>query len=70
MTVKTSAKIGDCNSVIFYLANPEKRIMEFKRVLKKGGIVFITAHTKYSLFILWRCIKRLFDLNPTTKVMV
>lgn len=27
-----------CNSVIFYLPNPEKGIMEFKRVLKKGGI--------------------------------
>lgn len=52
-----------CNSVIFYLPNPEKGIMEFKRVLKKGGIVFITAHTKYSLFTLWRCIKRLFDHN-------
>ncbi|MCG7851504.1 MAG: class I SAM-dependent methyltransferase [Methanosarcinaceae archaeon] len=47
-----------CNSVIFYLQNPEKAILEFNRVLKKGGIVFITAHTKHSLFTLWRCIKR------------
>jgi SAM-dependent methyltransferase len=52
-----------CNSVIFYLPNPEKGIVEFKRVLKKGGIVFITAHSKYSLFTLWRCIKRLAGLN-------
>ena len=52
-----------CNSVIYYLPNPEKGIMEFKRVLKKGGLVFITAHTKYSLFTLWRCIKRLAGLN-------
>jgi len=52
-----------CNSVIYYLPNPEKGIMEFKRVLKKGGIVFITAHTKYSLFTLWRCIKRLAGLK-------
>jgi len=52
-----------CNSVIFYLPNPERGIMEFKRVLKKGGIVFITAHTKYSLFTLWRCGKRLFGPN-------
>lgn len=52
-----------CNSVIFYLPNPEKGILEFKRVLKRGGIVFITAHTKYSLFTLWRYVKRLFDLN-------
>ena len=47
-----------CNSVIFYLQNPETAIIEFNRVLKNGGILLITAHTKHSLFTLWRCIKR------------
>lgn len=52
-----------CNSVIFYLPNPGKGIIEFKRVLKNGGILFITAHTKYSLFTMWRCIKLLAGLK-------
>ncbi|HOD36070.1 MAG TPA: class I SAM-dependent methyltransferase [Syntrophales bacterium] len=47
-----------CNSVIFYLEQPEKGIKEFHRVLKQGGTVIITAHTKYSLFTLLRIIKR------------
>jgi SAM-dependent methyltransferase len=46
------------NSVIYYLENPKKGILEFKRVLKKDGVLFFTAHTKYSLFTLWRIIKR------------
>lgn len=46
------------NSVIYYLENPEDAIVEFNRVLKKGGILFLTAHTKYSLFTLWRVFKR------------
>ena len=58
------------NSVIYYLSNPEKGIIEFKRVLKKGGIVFITAHTKYSLFTLWRCIKRLAGLDSVKHLRV
>jgi len=46
------------NSVLYYLKNPEDGIIEFKRVLKTNGILFFTAHTKYSLFTLWRVVKR------------
>lgn len=51
------------NSVIFYLNNPEDGVREFGRVLKKDGIVLITAHTKYSLFTGWRIIKRALGLK-------
>lgn len=47
-----------CNSVIYYLKNPENGISEFKRVSKKDAILVFTAHTKYSLFTLLRVIKR------------
>ena len=47
-----------CNSVIFYVDPPEKALREFRRVLKTDGTVVITAHTKWSLFTLWRIIKR------------
>ncbi len=47
-----------CNSVIFYVDPPEKALVEFHRVLKKGATIVITAHTKWSLFTLWRTIKR------------
>ena len=46
------------NSVIYYLDNPKEGIEEFNRVLKKDGMLFFTAHTKYSLFTLWRIFKR------------
>lgn len=46
------------NSVIYYLENPEDGIREFKRLLKKDGTLFFTAHTKYSFFTLWRVFKR------------
>ncbi len=46
------------NSVIYYLKEPQKGIEEFGRVLKKDGLLLITAHTKYSLFTLWRVFKR------------
>jgi ubiquinone/menaquinone biosynthesis C-methylase UbiE len=46
------------NSVIFYLENPEDGIKEFKRVLKNDATLMFTAHTKYSLFTLWRVFKR------------
>ena len=46
------------NSVIYYLENPEDGISEFAKVLKDNGILFFTAHTKYSFFTLWRIIKR------------
>jgi len=46
------------NSVIYYLENPNNGIKEFKRVLNKNGVLIFTAHTKYSLFTLWRVFKR------------
>ncbi len=46
-------------SVIYYPADTEGAVKEFSRVLKPGGIVLITAHTKYSLFTLKRVILRL-----------
>ncbi len=46
------------NSVIYYLENPKDAVVEFNRVLKDNGILFFTAHTKYSLFTLLRIIKR------------
>lgn len=45
-------------SVIYYLNNPETGFIEFNRLLERGGRLLITAHTKYSLFTLWRIIKR------------
>jgi SAM-dependent methyltransferase len=46
------------NSVIYYLDNPRDGVVEFNRVLKENGVLFFTAHTKYSLFTLWRVVKR------------
>ena len=46
------------NSVIYYLENPKEGIIEFNRVLKEDGVLFFTAHTKYSFFTLWRVFKR------------
>jgi SAM-dependent methyltransferase len=50
-----------CYSVIFYLDSVEKGINELNRVLKRNGFVLITAHTKYSLYTLWRILKRRFQ---------
>lgn len=46
------------NSVIYYLDNAEDGIKEFNRVLKKKGMLLFSAHTRYSLFTLWRIFKR------------
>jgi ubiquinone/menaquinone biosynthesis C-methylase UbiE len=46
-------------SVIYYPTDPGKAIKEFERVLKPGGTLIITAHTKYSLFTLKRIFMRL-----------
>jgi ubiquinone/menaquinone biosynthesis C-methylase UbiE len=43
-----------CNSAIYFLNNPENGIKEFRRVAKTGAKLFMTAHTKYSLFTLKR----------------
>jgi SAM-dependent methyltransferase len=45
-------------SVIYHLREPGDAVKEFHRVLKRRGTVIITAHTKYSLYTLWRVIKR------------
>jgi len=50
-------------SVIFYLDKPIKAFKEFFRILKPGGYVIISAHTKYSLFTLYRIVKRMFKLS-------
>ncbi|MBN2275284.1 MAG: class I SAM-dependent methyltransferase [Bacteroidales bacterium] len=42
------------NSVIYHLPRPEEGIAEFSRVLKPGGILIFSGHTRYSLHTLWR----------------
>ena len=49
-----------CNSVIFYLENPNSGISELGRVLKMNGSLMLTAHTKYSLYTFYRIIIRKF----------
>jgi len=44
-------------SVIYYLKDIDQGIKEFHRILKKNGILMITAHTKYSFFTLERVLK-------------
>ena len=46
-------------SVIFYLENPESGLKEFYRCLRSGGVLVVSAHTKYSLFTLYRKFKLL-----------
>ncbi len=49
------------NSVIYYPRDTKLVINELKRVLKPGGVLLITAHTRYSLFTLKRVIQRFFN---------
>jgi SAM-dependent methyltransferase len=51
-------------SVIYYLNNPVVGIQEFVRVLKPGGLVLITAHTRYSPFTLDRIVRRALGKAP------
>jgi SAM-dependent methyltransferase len=46
------------NSVVFYIDPPSKALAELSRVLKPGGLLLFTAHTKWSLFTLQRWVKR------------
>lgn len=44
-------------SVIYYLKDIAQGIKELHRILKKNGILMISAHTKYSFFTLERVLK-------------
>ncbi|MGI9428339.1 MAG: class I SAM-dependent methyltransferase [Bythopirellula sp.] len=50
-------------SVIFYLDDPADALREYQRLLKPGGKVIISCHTKYSLFTLERIVKRRLKLS-------
>jgi len=41
-------------SVLHHLDNPSQGILELNRVLKKGGYLLVTNHTKYSFFTFYR----------------
>lgn len=53
------------NSVVYYIDPPRRAIAELARVLKPGGSLLLTAHTKWSSFTLQRMIKRDFFKNNT-----
>lgn len=44
-------------SVLYYAVDLEKTIQEIKRILKPNGILYISCHTKYSIYTLSRRIK-------------
>lgn len=50
-------------SVIYYSSDCGKTIDEWKRVLKPGGIIYISGHTKYSIYTLVRKIKLLLQFK-------
>jgi len=43
-----------CFSAVYYLPNPETALREFFRLLRPGGVVVLSAHTRHSLFTLER----------------
>ncbi len=50
-------------SVVYYSDDVTKAINELKRVLKPGGILIITAFNKWSIFSIFRKIKRILQLK-------
>lgn len=51
-------------SVIFYLKDPRSAFHEFNRILKPGGLLVLSAHTRHSLFTLQRRWRRARGHDP------
>jgi len=51
-------------SVIDFVPDPGAALREFRRLLRPGGILVISAHTQYSLFTLDRQCRRLLGRAP------
>lgn len=51
-----------CHSVIFYLEDPQTGIREFSRLLKPGGRLILTGHTRLSSHTFYRQMKRILHL--------
>lgn len=47
-----------CASVLYYLEDVEKGIDEFERILKDGGVLLLTATTKFSPYTLNRMMRK------------
>ena len=51
------------NSVIYYASSLEEAISELYRILAGNGLVYFSAHTKYSIYTFIRIIKRWLGLK-------
>lgn len=54
-----------CNSSIYYTKNIKNTLTEIKRISRKNAYIFISAHTKYSLYTLLRIAKRSLSSKET-----
>lgn len=52
-----------CLGVLNHVVHPEEAFREFRRLLRPGGALVFSAHTKYSLFTLERIIYRYFGFR-------